>query len=241
MSRRVDIPDWVIPCYQEDQESLLSLARRTGLGRPTLWRHLKRNGIPIRDSSEANRIRMARLSPEERKALATPANSAIRGRKVSFEELAKRAKTLEQTRVHASPNEVMLEQLLKKEGGSPTLQRAVGGYNIDLALGPLAVEVMGGGWHGYGRHRSRSNRRTRTLLKEGWVVVAVWCYGKGPAEDFRPTLKVARWLLRLQREVEGGDEARRIHSIRYDARFHRASTSDVSLLTEVPTARLRNI
>ena len=54
-------------------------------------------------------------------------------------------------------------------------QRAVAQYNIDLAIGDsIAVEVFGGGWHGYGRHAARFEERTRYLLSHGWHQVVIW-------------------------------------------------------------------
>ena len=53
-------------------------------------------------------------------------------------------------------------------------QKAIGPYNVDLASGTVAVEVFGGGWHGYGRHRRRAPERLRYILDEGWNLMVIW-------------------------------------------------------------------
>jgi hypothetical protein len=52
--------------------------------------------------------------------------------------------------------------------------KAIGPYNVDIALAPIAVEVFGGAWHGGGRAAARWPKRIRYLLDEQWHVVVVW-------------------------------------------------------------------
>src|SRR5690606_37643437 len=50
---------------------------------------------------------------------------------------------------------------------------AIGPYNCDLAVHPVAVEVFGGGWHWHGAHYARAEERFRYIMNEGWYVLVV--------------------------------------------------------------------
>src|SRR5260370_26203735 len=63
-------------------------------------------------------------------------------------------------------------------GIESTPQKAIGIYNCDLAVDSIAVEIFGGGWHGYGRHKGRSLKRFNYLFNLGWNVVIVWIDGR---------------------------------------------------------------
>jgi hypothetical protein len=62
-------------------ESVLSLARALGVSRLVVTRRLEENGVTPRSGSEANRLRFARATPEERKAIASAAQAALRGQR----------------------------------------------------------------------------------------------------------------------------------------------------------------
>lgn len=54
-----------------------------------------------------------------------------------------------------------------------TREKAIGRYNVDIAIGicPIAVEVLGGHWHGY---KPIHAERTPYILNEGWSILFVW-------------------------------------------------------------------
>src|SRR5690606_34733996 len=50
-------------------------------------------------------------------------------------------------------------------------QKAIGKYNVDFAVAPVAMEVLGGGWHLAKRHHAV---RTPQILDAGWHLVFIW-------------------------------------------------------------------
>lgn len=120
-------------------------------------------------------LRMAGLTAAERAALAAPAQDAVRGRKASRRELMQRAKTREARLLGVGPDERTATAILRRNGLSVELQKAVGIYNVDvLAAGTVAVEILGGQWHSGGRAAARHESRTRALLGAGLHVVMIW-------------------------------------------------------------------
>jgi hypothetical protein len=63
--------------------------------------------------------------------------------------------------------------MLAERGIDSIAQRAIGVYNVDLAALPVAVEVLGGGWHSI---KTVHAERTPYILDEGWHLVMVWDY-----------------------------------------------------------------
>jgi very-short-patch-repair endonuclease len=121
-----------------------------------------------------------RLTPaKERSRLAAAAHDAVRGKKRTIADLAKRAAGLEQTLGRASPTEYALARMLRKRGCTDiTLQKAVGKYNLDIAINKLciAVEVQGSYRKPSGTTSAislRFGKRTPYLFSEGWHVVIV--------------------------------------------------------------------
>ena len=155
-------------------ESIKKLASKLGTNRKTLTRTLRERDIPIRDIATANRLEQAGRTREQRIAYTAAAHVAARGRTHSFDEKVKRAHTREIRQLGTSPAEQLLAIWLDQRSIVTVPQKAIGPYNADLAAGTVAVEIFGGGWHGYGRHRARTAERYRYLLDQGWSVVIVW-------------------------------------------------------------------
>lgn len=229
--RTVEIPDPgdLIARYQRG-DSLLRLSRDVGISRPALRRFLQKQGIAIRGGSEANIIRMRRLSRTERAALAAAANSAARGRKHSWEERAKRAVTVQRKQCHVSDTERQLLTILESRGlAGGILQQADGIYNIDIGLHPVAVEIYGGGWHAYGRHAARSPERFRYLLDRGWVCCIVWC--EGPVDLHA----IADYVVALHQEASSNPSLRgQYRVVRGDGELVASGSDDLDKLTLIP-------
>lgn len=113
-------------------EQLLSF--RYGAHRKTIHRYLKKMGIPLRGIAEANLIRMRNLSAAERQELTAAAHEAVRGKRQSPEHQAKIARTREIKQLGVSPIEIKLIRILRARGLSCTPQKAVGRYNVDVAI-----------------------------------------------------------------------------------------------------------
>jgi very-short-patch-repair endonuclease len=162
----------IIGAYQAG-ESCLSIADRLGTSRVPISAILKRGGVDIRGGSEANLLRMSRLSSEERRSLASAAHDAVRGKKRSFVAKVKNAIAKQTTLSGASVTEEMVICDLKSCLIHPIPQLAVGPYNCDLACHPVAVEIFGGQWHFSGRHLSRTHERIKYFGNAGWHVLMV--------------------------------------------------------------------
>lgn len=152
-------------------ESEYSLSLRYGVSRNVIRRRLIAAGVEIRDMSAAGKVRARRMTPEERRRQAAAAHAAVRGSRRSEEELLRRAMLREQRGLYDSPGELFLFNELVARGLKPVPQKAIGKYNVDLAVAPVAVEVLGGGWHLEKRHHSV---RTPQILNAGWHLVFVW-------------------------------------------------------------------
>lgn len=171
--RRRELPaDQVVRQYVSGA-SEYALARQYGVSRGPIARILAESGITRRGMSDAGLIRNARLSPDERKRQVAAANRAARARRVPQIEKSRNALRAEAAGLHDSEGERVLAEMLRERGLAPVAQRAVGPYNVDLAVLPVAVEVLGGGWHAL---KSAHSERSPYILDDGWHLVMVWDY-----------------------------------------------------------------
>lgn len=164
--------------------SELALARRFGVGRNVICVRLKHLGIARRSQREANVIVGATMPPAQRSRLAARF-SARAGLSPSEESLVKRAVQRQRRMVNVSPAEYILAEWLTARGLPSVPQQAVGRYNVDIALGSIAIEVYGGGWHFSKNHAGRY----KYLFDHGWSILIVVVAGKwsplteGAADD----------------------------------------------------------
>lgn len=195
-------------------ESEKALAEAFGVGRQAIRRVLLEAGIQPRNRSEGMFTRMAQTSPEERARLASAAHAAVRGRSVPRAEKEARARTMEARGASAhtvSPAELVFAGWLRENGLPVVHQKAVGPYNVDIAAGSVAVEILGGGWHRAKLH----GERLRYILDAGWDVIYIWAaardypLGPGAAEyviahlEFRDRNPAAP---RCYRVIRGGGQ-----------------------------------
>jgi hypothetical protein len=156
-------------------QSVKSLASDLGVSRGTVERILSRHGITRRGLTEANQMMMTGRSPEENSRNAEAAHAAVRGRRQTAEHRAKIARSR-----HGKPSGSALEMLYAAwlADLGPVHQFAVGPYNCDLMIEPVAVEVFGGHWHGGGKHAARAARRSQHILDQGYNLVIIWVTGR---------------------------------------------------------------
>lgn len=178
--RRLDIDETDLVRRYAEGASVLALSKALGVSRRTITDRLTAAGVELRDGSAANRLRMARMTFAERAALAAAANAARRRdgrtsptRSPSRLKAARGiARTREVTHSAAWPVERDVITALHARGVPLRTQTAVGTYNLDLAVGDVAVEV-----HSASHHPSRDPRlarRTVELAEGGWSVLYVW-------------------------------------------------------------------
>ena len=161
-----------------------AVAKRLGIDRCAVRRRLLKAGVKPRNRSESMFLRMSQTAPEERKRLASAAHDAVRGTSQTEEHRLKVAAGVERNCVNVSRTEIIVGEMLTERGFTFTRQKAVGRYNVDIALHevPIAVEVFGGNWHASGRHAARFRRRTDYILDQGWSVVYIWVSRQSPLE-----------------------------------------------------------
>jgi very-short-patch-repair endonuclease len=185
----------IIAAYQ-DGASELGLSRQYGVSRGTISKRLLAAGIPRRGTSQAGIVRASKMTPEQRKAQAASANRAARMRSIPTIQKYRHALHVETHPVNQGSGEHLLRKFLQERGISAMPQRAIGPYNVDLAVTPVAMEVLGGGWHSM---KTTHAERTPYILDQGWHLVMVWDY------EGRSALgpKSADYLVSFLEEVRG--------------------------------------
>lgn len=154
-------------------ESENALAKAYGVSRRAITVRLSQQGITRRTQTEANRLLAEQTPIEEHHRRIKIAQIATCGRKQTMAHRRKIAQTRQQRKTNMSPTEVLLADWLRARGLSPIPQQAVGPYNVDLGLHPVAVEILGGSWHA---SKSIHTKRTRYILDQGWHMVFIWTH-----------------------------------------------------------------
>lgn len=185
--------------------SVNRLAQHFGTTRTPIVKRLNDMGIVQRGRSESMYLRMSQTSGKERARLASAAHDAVRGMRRTDEDLCKRAKGKEINLSHSTRSEAIVLDLLHLCGLNCTPQKAVGKYNIDIAVNepPIAVEIFGGSWHASGKHATRYVQRTKYLLDRGWHCVFIWVSRKTPLEA-----GAAAYIVALAEKIRSGESLR---------------------------------
>ncbi len=160
-------------------ESVNQASKRLGVGRFVVDRFFREAGFITRSLKDANSTRYLHISQEKRRSMTAAAHNSVRGKRQTYEHRVKIAKARE---LRATPigTERKMISLLKRRGFACVPQKAIGPYNVDIALTELsiAVEIFGGHWHTGGRHAARFRKRTDEILDAGWAVIIVWVIPK---------------------------------------------------------------
>jgi very-short-patch-repair endonuclease len=171
---RLPIPDGIAAVYLAGT-SEKGLAEQFGVSRPTMRRWLIGVGVQRRSMKDATALHLAQMSAEERSRKAAAAHAARRGVSNTEEHQCRIAAGKERVGYggRTSPGTDFICEELTRRGIEHTREKAVGRYNLDIALAaaPVAVEVLGGLWHGA---KPIHARRTPYILDKGWNVVFVW-------------------------------------------------------------------
>lgn len=192
--------DNLIRRYQAG-ESELKLAREFSVSRNVVRRRLVDAGMTPRTGSQANFLRFARMTKDEIAVLTAPSHNAIRGSHRTERTKVKSAIYRERHPwLGASKSEYVLAQMLLDKRGVNTIpQKAIGIYNVDLAieLPRVAVEVYGGNWHTCPKHTRLHNERTPYILNEGWNIVIVWV----STRSYPLSLRAADYIVAFMQEL----------------------------------------
>lgn len=178
--KRFDLPvDEIVSRYTAG-ESEQSIARSLGVDRKVIRLRLTEQNIAIRNISDTMYIRWENATAEERQQMLSPAHDAVRGTKRTMIDLKRRALGKQRSKAHASAIEYQLAHWLNDRGIDVVQQKAIGPYNVDIAIEEprIAIEIFGGNFHATGRHQSRFFKRTKYILDQGWHFVIVWVDGR---------------------------------------------------------------
>ena len=152
-------------------KSVKWLATQYGTCRQVIVRILNEHGITQRNRSQSMFNRMAQLNSKERKQLSQAAHDAVRGMTHSEESKIKRAFNHEQTKIRKGWGENQLITWLQKRSYKPIWQKAVNIYNIDIAIPPVAVELLIAAAHPLCRPSDR--KKIEYLTNHGWFVLYI--------------------------------------------------------------------
>lgn len=129
--------------------SVLKMSKYFGVSRSVITKRINELGYKTRTGSEANIIRFKNSTLEERKAITKQANISLRGKKYTQDKRIARAikrentaKELFERYPHLGAGEIEIFQYLRDNKLSPTLQKAIHIYNIDIFISPnICIEV----------------------------------------------------------------------------------------------------
>lgn len=153
-------------------KSAYEIAATAGVDRGALKRELIARGIEPRGRSSAGLNRTGKMTPAERAAQAAAAHHASRGRKAGWDERCKSALSRQKNPPAASGHEQRFATWLEERHIPYRRETAIGAYNVDFTIGPIAVEILGGEWHL--DKTERHARRTPYILGQGWAMLFVW-------------------------------------------------------------------
>ena len=180
-----------------------ALARRYNCEKIVIQTLLKKFGVEIRDNATANRLMMSKRTREENIKNTLAAHMAVKGKPKTEEFLRKKALGIERVGGFRSRGEEILAKKLIEKGLEITPQKAIGCYNIDIAIPEfcIAVEVFGGQWHSIGSHAARFRKRFDFLINSGWLPIIVWDK-RSTKEDF---VGAAEYIFSIVEKMRRGE------------------------------------
>lgn len=184
-SRGIEISSAKVVTFTDSEAAAIFAAYDSGIGANGIASHL---GLACSDSpvirllrskygtlrgrSEQQLARMARSTPEQIAALTANAHAAVRGVKLSDERVHRSAIGKQGKISNRSKWESVVASVLSDTGLDFFPGLAVHRYNIDFAIGNVAVEVFGGGWSVTDKVRiSKYISRTKKIAEFGYNTI----------------------------------------------------------------------
>lgn len=234
-ANRKPLDDALIVRLYESGISENAIAIRLGVGRLTIRRRLRWANVALRDQTAAETLKWASMTVAQREAQVAAAHAAAMGRVASDDERMRIALANERSGRRASVIEGQLLSYLRTAGLRVEPQKAIGRYNIDIALPGLgvAVEVFGGGWHAQAERLRQFEQRTRYLFEAGWHVYVVWVEARR-----WPLIDVSQDIIAFAKEGRSLPASRRRYRvIRGNGEVVSFGSSEDQSLTFVPSTR----
>jgi very-short-patch-repair endonuclease len=155
--------------------SAQAIEKKLGLDRKQVKVRLESLGIKIRNKSEAQTLRNARMTKTQRLNNIFAAQNARRGQKSRRQTLIDSALAI-YGKQRISKYELKLANLLKANRlKNFKMLYPVFKYNIDIAFPfeKIAVEIHGGDWHSSTRKSLQDAKKLNYLSKKGWFVLYI--------------------------------------------------------------------
>lgn len=207
MPRKIEIPnlDDLLRRYIAG-ETEQKLAAECGVSRSAFRLRLIEANITPRNVSDTMYIRWQTADERLRSAMLNNAHASTRGKTVTEDKLINRAIGCERKSPNVAHAESVLADWLRERGLNVIPQKAIGKYNVDLAVQvpPIAVELFGGGWHAYGSHRERFAPRVEHILNAGWAMVIIWL----DARRYPLSVACADYIVTLTQEISRQESPR---------------------------------
>lgn len=165
---RKNLPDDEVVVKYAAGVSELELSKEYGVSRTLIRRILKSNNVDIRNQSEAGFVSATRLPVEFRKKRAQAAHDAIRGIKRRHDELVARALNAMNIECRVGKGEDEFADLLNDAGIAFIRQKPAERYNIDFAIGNVAVELKSGISSKGGATPDKNSGRLEKLIELGY-------------------------------------------------------------------------
>lgn len=161
----------------EEEVTLLSIAKRLGVNRTSLYQAMVYLEIdrPAYNQSEHMREWFKGQPAEKGIQLTQRAHQAVKGVKKTDEQKVKVA-LRKQAAAKLSKGESVVVSLLNTAGVENIPLMAIHFFNIDIAIPHLkiALEINGGNWHTLPSKTSEDDRKREYLEAIGWKVIYFW-------------------------------------------------------------------
>lgn len=216
-------------------ESVNALAKRFLCARRSIELRLRAARVELRSASEAEKIKWARMTNDERRRQVEAAHTAARIPS-PFQVMCQRAYLRQQSVPSVSYLEDFFNELLTARGVRMQRQMAVGPYNADFATYPVAVEIFGGNWHFSGNHAARLEKRVGYFFDRGWHILALWHINRKPITADTADYVIA-YMNELRRDPSRRPEYRVIRGASELAAHCRADDGQWALIPALRSVR----
>lgn len=160
--------------------SMEKLAAETGMKYTTIKDHFLKDGVQLRTIQQRNKTRYSGTTLSCRRKLTEKANRTMRGRPMLRTAMEKGALTRSKGRCRSGAMigkyERELLPFLRDRGFEVTPQKSVGPYNVDIAVGSVAVEIST--MTNHPALNTAFSKRTKYLIKSGYTVMYIWASGR---------------------------------------------------------------
>ena len=211
-SRRLPLDVALLARLYAEGVSENQLSIRFGIDRNGIRRRLLEAGIQPRGRSAAEILKWSQMGPDRRRRQVAAAHACTKGRKMPVTAKLRAALTIQRTLSGMSRYDRALLSMLQERGLDCVPQQAIGPYNCDIAIGPVAVEIFGGQWHWHGHHLARTEARFRYLMQAGWHVLAIAVNKRSPL-----TSRVADYVVAYVEETRRNPTAKREYRVVWGA------------------------